>query len=49
MPLPSMKVPRTGCGVAMGPDGCVYVVGGSPDGSASHATVERLDPRDRCG
>jgi hypothetical protein len=44
-----MRVPRTGCGVAAGPCGSVYAVGGSPDGSGSHASAERLDPRDRAG
>ncbi len=33
-------------GVAMGPDGCVYVTGGSPDGSKAHRSCERLDPRE---
>ena len=44
-PAPVMHAPRTGLGVAAGPDGCVYAVGGSPDGSSSHCSAERLDPR----
>lgn len=28
-----MAQKRTGCGVAVGPDRCLYAVGGSPDGT----------------
>lgn len=44
--LPDMRTPRSGAGVGMGPDGCVYVCGGSPDGSGVLSAVERLDPRE---
>ena len=40
-----MRVARTGPAVGMGFDGCVYVAGGSPNGSSSHRTAERYDPR----
>lgn len=44
--LPDMHDRRTGHGFSAGPDGCLYAVGGSPDGGVTnHATAERLDMR----
>ena len=40
-----MAEKRTGLGVCSGPDGGVYAVGGSPDGSKAHRSAERFDPR----
>ena len=42
-----MRAPRTGAGLGGGPDGCVYVAGGSPDGSDALNSAERLDLRRR--
>jgi hypothetical protein len=44
--LPDMTYKRSGPGVAVGPDGCIYVVGGSPDGLLGHTSFERLDLRE---
>lgn len=43
--LPSMKYARTGAGGGFGPDGSMYMVGGSPDGGAGLACGEKLDLR----
>lgn len=43
--LPPMSCARAGCGAATGPDGRVYVVGGGPDGTKVHRSIEALDPR----
>lgn len=40
-----MAAHRSGAGAACGPDGCLYVVGGSTDGSTMLASCERYDPR----
>ena len=44
--LPPMACSRSGCGAGVGPDGALYVVGGSDDGSAMLASCERFDPRE---
>ena len=43
--LPPMSCERAGCAAAAGPDGRIYVVGGGPDGTNVHCTIEALDPR----
>ena len=43
--LPAMSCARAGCAAAAGPDGRIYVVGGGPDGTGVHTTIEALDPR----
>ena len=43
--LPPMAAARSGCGAGVGPDGCLYVVGGSDDGCAMLSSCERYDPR----
>lgn len=45
LPLPPMAHARTGFGLCYGPDGCLYAVGGSPNGSESHRSAERFDER----
>uniref|UniRef100_A0A7S2RVT2 Uncharacterized protein n=1 Tax=Rhizochromulina marina TaxID=1034831 RepID=A0A7S2RVT2_9STRA len=45
-PIVSMAHCRTGVGASVGPDGCLYVAGGSPDGSRNHRSAERFDPRE---
>ena len=40
-----MSVKRTGAGADFGPDGAIYVCGGSPDGGLGHKSLERYDPR----
>lgn len=42
---PQLSQARAGCAACFGPDGCVWVLGGGCDESASLDTVERLDPR----
>ena len=42
----NMSVKRTGVGAGFGPDGCIYAVGGSPDGGVGHKSLERYDPRE---
>jgi hypothetical protein len=44
--LPLMAHPRSGCGAGFGPDGALYVMGGSDDGSAMLGSCERFDPRE---
>lgn len=44
--LPDMACPRSGPGVGSGPDGALYVVGGSPDGGVMLSDAERYDPRE---
>ena len=44
--LPPMATPRSGCGAGVGPDGALYVVGGSDNGSSMLASAERYDPRE---
>ncbi len=44
--VPPMHVARTGFGLAFGPQGSLYSVGGSPDGLHSHRSLERCDPRE---
>ena len=44
--LPPMSHARSGCGAGCGPDGALYVVGGSDDGSNMLSSCERLDPRE---
>uniref|UniRef100_A0A7S3YX41 F-box domain-containing protein n=1 Tax=Lotharella globosa TaxID=91324 RepID=A0A7S3YX41_9EUKA len=44
-----MKYPRTGVGCGFGPDGCVYAIGGSSNGSTMLDTCERIDLRDPRG
>ena len=46
MRLPPMAFARSGCGAGMGPDGALYVVGGSCDGSTMLSSCERYDPRE---
>ena len=46
--LPPMAAGRSGCGAGVGPDGALYVVGGSDDGSSMLASCERYDPREVC-
>ena len=46
--LPLMATPRSGCGAGVGPDGALYVVGGSDNGSSMLASCERFDPREGC-
>ena len=41
----TMCSPRTGPGASFGPDGALYVVGGSADGSAMLGSLERYDYR----
>jgi len=41
-----MHVARTGFGLAFGPDGCLFAVGGSPDGLHSHRRGEKYDVRE---
>jgi len=43
--LPPMQYPRTGFGLCLGPDHCLYAVGGSPNGADSHNSAERYDER----
>ncbi|CAK9060426.1 Kelch repeat and BTB domain-containing protein F47D12.7 [Durusdinium trenchii] len=43
---PRLAQARAGCAACFGPDGCVWVLGGGSDESASLDTVERLDPRE---
>ena len=45
--LPSMRHKRTGSCGGFGPDGCMYVCGGSTNGSDALVHVERLDLRTR--
>ena len=40
-----MAAARTGVGAAVGPDGCLYAVGGSTNGERMLASCERYDPR----
>lgn len=42
--LPPMNSPRSGMAASIGPGGAVYVVGGSPDGSGGHRSMERSLP-----
>ena len=43
--LPPMGTRKTGAGGGFGPDGCMYVCGGSTNGSDGLTVVERLDLR----
>jgi len=45
--LPNMRFQRTGSCGGFGPDGSMYVCGGSTDGSDALSSVERLDIRTR--
>eukprot|EP00966_Prymnesium_polylepis_P243712 5636018-Prymnesium_polylepis.1 len=40
-----MAAARTGVGAAVGPDGCLYTVGGSTNGEHMLSSCERYDPR----
>lgn len=42
---PRMHEKRSGAGAGFGPDGCLYVCGGSPNGSQMLSSAERYDPR----
>ena len=44
--LPAMRHARSGCGAGFGPDGALYVVGGSQNGSLMLGSCERYDPRE---
>ena len=44
--LPRMRHARSGCGSGVGPDGALYVVGGSANGSEMLSSCERYDPRE---
>jgi len=44
--LPKMSVARSGAGACFGPDGALYVTGGSSDGCVALDSVERIDPRE---
>lgn len=44
--LPPMRHARSGCGAGVGPDGALYVVGGSNNGSQMLPSCERYDPRE---
>ena len=46
--LPPMRHARSGCGAGIGPDGALYIVGGSDDGSNMLSSCERYDPREGC-
>ena len=43
--LPDMCACRTGAGTAMGPNGCIFVCGGSANGEAGSDSFEMLDMR----
>ena len=45
--LPNMTTKKTGFGGGFGPDGCLYVVGGSTNGSDGLSVVEKLDLREK--
>jgi hypothetical protein len=43
--LAALASPCSGCGAGVGPDGALYVVGGSEDGSRMLSDFQRHDPR----
>jgi len=43
---PPMSAPRSGLSASLGPDGRIFAVGGTGDGTAMSASTECFDPRD---